>query len=187
MRQSVAGLIGVLSVAVLAGCATKAEEAAPVTVTETATVTSEASESAAEPSVAASSSAYPSEEAYEGASSSVDPTSIRSVLLELEKGNRVGENLYQMPSSGGASVPRINWASRTENGDWRAEDCGVVIDVQGPRNYDERRRSSDCTGSVSSLPSVKTAGDYTITVEVTPPNGAPVKESVTITYIPYGA
>ncbi|GED99881.1 hypothetical protein nbrc107696_03280 [Gordonia spumicola] len=108
--------------------------------------------------------------------------------VELEYGMKVANDTYQLSKFGDVELPTVRWAARSEDGDNKSNECGVIVDFTGPGGYDERNRSDECTGFVNGLPRAKTAGDFLITVTLTPPGGGkPIVTKRPIKVIPYGS
>lgn len=188
MRRIACGLLGIALGGSLAACG-QSPSAAPETVTVVASATPTRASSTPS-SVSATASALASISSTTDpspASSALSTSAIRSIRIELEHGNVVGENLYQLSKWGSTELPTFSWYSRSENGDLEGMTCGVVIDVTGPGDFDERHRSPECSGYLNGLPSVKLPGEYTFKVEVTPQNGAPIQATRKISVIPYGS
>lgn len=183
------GAVGLAFLIILTGCSTGEKQSSePATVTQTATVTTAATKSP-------TSTYYESSPAYaESSEASVDLNAIRSVKITLESQmfmQKVGDNLFQLSGNYPyAEIPRITWASRSEDGDLTSTNCAVIIDVTGPGNTDERYRSGNCSGSVGGWDSAHMTafGQYNVKVSVTSPEGGtPVVSSVTYKYIAPGS
>lgn len=186
MLRSVWGLVGMVGVVVVSGCGSIGEpvsstDAVTQTLTETVTASSTASSTTAGATTTAGTTTSPTDEPE------IDYNAIRSVVVTVAENNNVGERLIQANRRGYAEIPTVRWTSRSENGDLRTYDCGVIVDVTGPGGADERQRSNHCTGVANMWPRISALGTYNVKVELTPPGGGdPFVTETTFELIGYG-
>lgn len=96
-------------------------------------------------------------------------------------------NTYKLPSYAANLIPRPNisfhWDARSRSGTMSGS-CGVSIEVDGPSSsYPQSQLSGDCSGSPNQRFDVYDPGTYTVSVTVTPLNGAPTTGTTDFTLV----
>ena len=105
--------------------------------------------------------------------------------LILKKGD-VFELQPTYPSSINPPYMTFRWESQGAGGAVSGE-CNVAATINGPGYYPQRRRDGTCSGRVSPDLKIMEPGTYTVSVDVTPPDGGPaVPGSASFTVVPHG-
>ncbi|WP_263993466.1 hypothetical protein [Mycolicibacterium fallax] len=107
-------------------------------------------------------------------------------------GGRVGPDRYQLDRTYSHSTPTVNvkygWSALQGGTEIGGSSCTVVATVTGPGDYSHTEHSDACSRSASSIRGksigLTATGTYTITVSVTPKDGAEFTGTSTLEVIP---
>jgi hypothetical protein len=103
----------------------------------------------------------------------------------------VGTDLFRLAASASNANPgqlSFNWSYSDGNQPVTSSNCTVIAEVSGQNGFDRQQPSTACTGSPASPFPIAAAGQYSISVQLTPPGGgSSMAATRTITVIAAGS
>jgi hypothetical protein len=103
----------------------------------------------------------------------------------------VGTDLFRLAAGASAANPgqlSFKWSYSDGNQPVTSNNCTVIAEVSGQNGFDQQQHSTDCTGSPASPFPIAAAGQYSVTVQLTPPGGgSPTAAAKTVTVIAAGS
>ena len=161
------------------GTSSPATQASPTSVTTTATTTS----TAASPMPTGSATTEPGG----------PPMSTGTINLQSHAGaglTEVGTDLFRLAAGASSANPgqlSFNWSYSDGNQPVTSSNCTVIAEVSGQNGFDQQQHSTDCTGSPASPFPIAAAGQYSISLQLTPAGGSPTAATKTVTVIAAGS